>query len=155
MVIRRVINIRLDGHMSWSRGGWKSTSTDAPSASLFGRKSGTHPRELLLPETPREREGSRTLEPGLGLSASLQFLSFFGVPLQVGRAINARPICCKVCQVTVTFRRGATLEAGVVNRAHSSDSIHGDMCMLLIKWLLEVGAVNRVRRFGSDPSRHI
>ena len=46
----------------------------------------------VLPGIPREKEGSRPLEPGLGLYVSLQFLSSCGVPLQAGRALNARPI---------------------------------------------------------------
>jgi len=43
----------------------------------------------VLPETPREKEESRSLEPILRLLASLQLLAIYCVPLQAGRALNA------------------------------------------------------------------
>ena len=82
----------------------------------FGRRSETCPGSYVLPGTLREREGSR---PWAGTQAVGVALIFFFLwhALHAGRAINARPIWCCVCQITITFWMGATLEVGAANQA--------------------------------------
>ena len=95
--------------------GRKLTTTGTPFASRFGKRSEITHRSYVLPRTPREKEGSRPLEPGPGSYLSPQFLSSCGVSLQAGGTLNARLIRC-VSQITVDFLSGAALETGAVNQ---------------------------------------
>ena len=112
----RVINMGLDGHASRSQGDRKLTTIDAPSTFLLGRRSGTCPLELCVPRGSEGKGGKQTLERGLEVAVSLQFLSFCGVPLQAGKALNVRLIRCSIGQVIVIYRRGASLEVGIANQ---------------------------------------
>ena len=58
-------------------------------------------QELSEIEKGADREGNVRPEFGSISVASVQFRS--GVFLQDGRTLNARPICCSVDQITVTF----------------------------------------------------
>jgi len=75
-----------------------------------------------LPETLREKEESRPLEPGL-----FQFLSSCGMPLQTH-----------------------SLKCMSYPLQHRPGNRH-----FLKGMMLEVGAANQVRQFGSDPLRHV
>jgi len=87
-----VINMGLDEHTSGSQGGQKLTAIDAPLLSSLEGGRELAPGSYMSPGAPREKEGSRSLECGLGVSVSLQILSFCGMALYAGRALNARLI---------------------------------------------------------------
>ena len=57
----------------------------------------------MLPGVPREKEGNKLLEFGLGLSVTLRFSSSSGVLVQADRALNVCPIRCRDGPVTITF----------------------------------------------------
>ena len=117
------------GHVSHDRprAGWAHVAISRRSKSdhyrcpfcfpLFGKRSGTCPRELYAPGNSERKEMEQTLGPGLGRLVSLQFLSFCGVPLHAGRALNAHHIRYYMCQLIVAFWGGATLEVGAANQA--------------------------------------
>ena len=94
---------------------------------LFSRRSGTRPRELCAPEDSKRKGGEQI---PWAWTQAVNVASVFIVLWHASTGCQgyARPICCSICQVTVTFWRGTTFV---------------------------VGAANQGRRFGSDLSRQM
>ena len=133
---------RIHREIRWTRviisRGQKLTTIDALSASLS--LMGGWERVLenyVFSKAPRKREERKLLEFSLGMLVSLWFLFFSGMPLQVDRVLNVRPICHRIDQVTIIIWRGARSRRVLRIKCNGSDPIHRDTCRPLVRWLLD------------------